>query len=68
MRKGLLAAAVLALALCGCRTARQAPANASPAWDETARPAAGMEDYFESIREGAAAPGILRGSGGCGCN
>jgi hypothetical protein len=68
MRNRLLSALIVSALLCGCRAGKQLPADPQPAWDETARPAAGFEDYFQSIREGMPAPGIIRGSGGCGCN
>jgi len=61
-------AALLLFAAGGCRTGSDVAKSPQPrAWPDEVREAAGFEDYFQSVREGATAPGIIRGSGGCGC-
>jgi hypothetical protein len=69
-----MALGLLLPALAGCSTAKRF--DAAPrgeAMTETAPPererqAAAFEEYFQSIREGATGPDLIRGSSGCGCH
>ena len=56
------------MAATGCKSLDALPAETTGT--RTSDPPgelAGFEEYYQEIREGAAAPGIIHGSGGCGC-